>query len=316
VLGFFRDADDLQDPIIIGSISTEKGYEIGFSQNVDVTPTLYSSGDSLNLIPIAASLYGFSDPHGTFPLRTGADIPDSSTTANNAFSRSFFSKNNASVDIAGVGVADSSVESTLTTFDGKPSTTQLSGDLPSKIVSIARSEVGKVVETGYNTGPGIQKYWDSLNIKNSGGNPYCAAFVSWVVKQAGLESKKLPNTASSQYFLTWARNNLDIVTLTINPTSVKAGDIVVWSKGGGKGHVAIAGTSSDASGRYSSIDGNSGSGKGDGKEGVFEKNKSIKGAKGVISWKAGTSSSSSSGTTSATGAVNSALSNITNISAR
>lgn len=314
VLGFFRDADDLQDPIIIGSISTEKGYEIGFSQNVDVTPTLYSSGDSLNLIPIAASLYGFSDPHGTFPLRTGADIPDSSTTANNAFSRSFFSKNNASVDIAGIGVADSSVQSTLTTFDGKPSTTQLSGGLVDKIVSVAKGEAGNTIETGDNTGPGIKKYWD--HVGGGYGGPYCAAFVSWVLSQAGLESSKLPKSASSQYFLTWARNNLDIVTLTVNPTSVKRGDIIVWSRGAGKGHVGLASESSDSSGRYLAIDGNSGSGKGDGKQGVFEKYKNVRGAKAVISWKAGTSGSSSSGTTSATGAVNSALSNITNISAR
>lgn len=285
VLGFFRDEDDLQDPIIIGSISTEKGYEIGYSQNVDVTPSFYSSGESLNLIPAAASLFGFSDPHGTYPLRTGADLPDSSTTSQNAFSRSFYAKNNASLNIAGVGVADSVVESNLSSFENAPPSVALDGSLRSKIIAVARSDAGKVIEAGKNNAPGIKKYWNYLG---SGGPPlpYCAAFVSWVLAQTGLDPSKLPKTASSQFFLTWAKNNLDIVNLIVNPTGgVKAGDLIVWSRGGGQGHVGIASGDSDASGRYLAIDGNSGSGKGDGAQGVFEKTKNVRGAKAIISWK-------------------------------
>lgn len=291
VLGFFRDEDDLQDPIIIGSISTEKGYEIGYSQNVDVTPSFYASGETLKLLPTAASLYGFADPHGTFPLRTGADIPDSSTTSQNAFSTSFYAKNNASTNIAGVGVADSVVESNLSTFEDAPKSVSLDGSLRDRIISVARGEAGgNTVETaalGKNNHPNIKKYWSYLG---AGGPPlpYCAAFVSWVLAQAGLESSKCPKTASSQEFLSWARRNTDIVTLTVNPTGgVKAGDIIVWSSGGGKGHVGLASGPSDDSGRYEAIDGNSSSGDrdGKGKQGVFEKPKNVRGAKGLISWK-------------------------------
>jgi hypothetical protein len=299
VLGFFRDEDNLQDPIIIGSISTEKGYEIGYSQNIDVTPSLYSSGESLNLIPTAASLFGFADPHGTYPLRTGADIPDSSTTAQNAFSRSFYAKNNASLNIAGVGIADSVVENNLTSFeDAKPSI-NLGDNLRSNIISVARSDAGKVIEAGTgasgsdasagvrggkNDAPGIRKYWKYIGY---GGppQPYCAAFVSWVLGQAGLDASRAPKSASSQYFLTWAKKNLDIVNLIINPTSVKAGDIIVWSHGNGQGHIGFASGDSNASGVYMGIDGNTSSGKGDGQQGVFEKNKNVRGAKAVISWK-------------------------------
>jgi hypothetical protein len=300
VLGFFRDEDDLQDPIVIGSISTEKGYEIGYSQNVDVTPSFYSSGESLNLIPTAASLFGFSDPHGTYPLRTGADLPDSSTTSQNAFSRSFYAKNNASLNIAGVGVADSVVESNLSSFENAPPSVPLDGSLRSKIVAVAKSQAGSVVEAGTgssgsdasagvrggkNDAPGIREYWNHLG-SGKPPLPYCAAFVSWVLFKAGLDTSKLPKTASSQYFLTWAKKNLDIVNLIVNPTGgVKAGDIIVWSHGGGYGHVGLASGDSDASGRYLAIDGNTSSGAGDGKQGVFEKTKSVRGAKAVISWK-------------------------------
>jgi hypothetical protein len=289
VLGFFRDENDLQDPIIIGSISTEKGYEIGYSNNVDVTPSFYSSGETLKLLPTAASLYGFADPHGTYPLRTGADIPDSSTTSQNAFSASFYAKNNASLNIAGVGVADSVVESNLSSFEDAPKSTTLSGSLREKIISVARGEAGgRTIEgPAKNDHPNIRKYWSYLGAGKPP-LPYCAAFASWVIAQAGLDEKKCPKTASSQAFITWAKNNTDIVTLTVNPTrGVKAGDIIVWSSGGGKGHVGFASGDSDDSGRYEAIDGNSSSGTrdGKGKEGVFEKPKNVRGAKALISWK-------------------------------
>lgn len=284
VLGFFRDEDDLQDPIVMGSLSTEKGYEIGYSQNIDVTPSFRSSGESLNLVPTAASLFGFSDPHGTYPLRTGADIPDSSTTSQNAFSRSFYAKNNAAYSIAGVGVADGVVQNNLSTFEDAPPSVTLDGSLRSNLISFARRDAGQVIENSKNAAPGITKYW---NYVGTGGPPlpYCAAFMSWVIGQSGLDPSKLPKTASSQYFLTWARNNLDIVNIIVNPTGVKAGDIVVWTHGGGFGHVGLASGDSDGSGRYMAIDGNSSSGKGDGRQGVFEKTKNIRGAKAVISWK-------------------------------
>jgi hypothetical protein len=141
------------------------------------------------------------------------------------------------------------------------------------------------VRGGKNDAPGIREYWNHLG-SGKPPLPYCAAFVSWVLFKAGLDTSKLPKTASSQYFLTWAKKNLDIVNLIVNPTGgVKAGDIIVWSHGGGYGHVGLASGDSDASGRYLAIDGNTSSGAGDGKQGVFEKTKSVRGAKAVISWK-------------------------------
>jgi hypothetical protein len=150
---------------------------------------------------------------------------------------------------------------------------------------VVGSDASVGIRGGKNDAPGIRKYWSYLGSSMGPPNPYCAAFVSWVLAQSGLDSSKLPKTASSQYFLTWAKNNLDIVNLIVNPTGVKAGDIVVWTHGGGQGHVGFASGNSDASGRYMAIDGNSSSGKGDGQQGVFEKTKNVRGAKAVISWK-------------------------------
>jgi len=94
------------------------------------------------------------------------------------------------------------------------------GSIADKIVSVAVSQVG-VHETGYNTGPTVNKYIAYAG--GSPGQPWCAAFVSWVYGQAGMATVKTMSAGSMTGFGKDSR---------ANPTP---GDIVVW----GQDHTGI-----------------------------------------------------------------------------
>ena len=61
-----------------------------------------------------------------------------------------------------------------------------------RIVSIARSELGIREATGRNDGKRVEEYLSVCGLPK--GHPWCAAFVSWVFKQAGFAH---PRTAWS-----------------------------------------------------------------------------------------------------------------------
>ena len=122
----------------------------------------------------------------------------------------------------------------------------------SNMLSTLRGEVG-VRETSKNQGPGIAKYWPSTSYGSSGYSnrePWCAAFVSWVVESSGIITDNLPNTASAYGLIDWARRNSQ-VKLTMQPRSVKEGDIVVFSFS----HTGICTEASNGS-TFKSIEGN------------------------------------------------------------
>lgn len=52
-----------------------------------------------------------------------------------------------------------------------------------KLIPIARAELWVREETGNNDGRRVEEYLAAVGLKK--GDPYCAAFVSWVFKQAG-----------------------------------------------------------------------------------------------------------------------------------
>ena len=51
------------------------------------------------------------------------------------------------------------------------------------ITEIANSQLGVTELTGHNDGPKVQAYLSTVKLRT--GEPWCAAFVSWVYKQAG-----------------------------------------------------------------------------------------------------------------------------------
>jgi hypothetical protein len=152
---------------------------------------------------------------------------------------------------------------------------QVNGSI-SSLISAARGEVG-VVETSKNQGPGIAKYWTATDYQAGYNNraAWCAAFVTWSVRQSGIFSEAdRPKSAScfrGGGLEAWARSKSPRVVLTMSPSSVRAGDIVILSIS----HVAIATTASDLNGSFRTIEGNTNAaGSRDG-NGVWEKTRKL-----------------------------------------
>ncbi len=87
------------------------------------------------------------------------------------------------------------------------------------IVSIARSQLGQGETIADNKGKSVYKYTNGKAV------PWCAAFVSWTLKQSG---KDLPYALAAKSFIKIGKR-ID------NPRS---GDLLVLSRNGG-GHVGI-----------------------------------------------------------------------------
>ena len=243
VFGFFRDGDELQDPVVVAVIPS----------NQSVT------GERGN---------GFADPNGIFPISAGPDMPAGSTTfgygSNDAF-RNASSLNqftNATVGQGGIA----------STFQNTPTPITVNGSM-SSVIAKARGEVG-VKETSTNQGPGIAKYWSAVDY--SGGYndraPWCAAFVSWCIQQGGIFSDiDRPKHAAAFDFEKWARSKSPGVQLLSNPKTITAGMIVIFSSS----HIGIATTASDISGNFRTIEGNTNAqGSRDG-NGVWEKSRNV-----------------------------------------
>jgi hypothetical protein len=175
------------------------------------------------------------------------------------------------------------------TMDGGTTVPPLSGDAASRIIQAANSQVGV-------RSPGKQAYWDAVGW-NGLGNHWCAAFVTWCVKTAGvLPEASRPKTASALHFYNaWAGGaGKNYSEKIVNPSVVYAGDIVSRHRGAvgsGFGHVGLISVGSDASGMCETIEGNTGS-----PSGVHKRRKSIKEWKYVVRLKntSGDSSASSS----------------------
>ena len=249
VVGFFRDAKECQDPIIVGSVSSSSAVSsVAAQQN-----------------------QSFFDPYNV--SRTGNDIPASATSAGIANSESYMNRLNARNRTFATGIATGGPLETLEDA-AKPIT--ISSGAP--YIAIARGEIG-VIETSPNRGNGIQKYWSATSAPSGYGGPYCAAFVSWCIKQSGvIEESRRPKIAKAFDYENWARANSSIAKLNMNPRAVKAGDIVIFSGS----HAAIALTDSDASGKFSQISGNTTIPNGGGREGVASKNSNVASVKSSI----------------------------------
>jgi hypothetical protein len=172
---------------------------------------------------------------------------------------------------------------------------------PRKILAdIAAGEVG-IRETGRNQGPGIEKYWRATNYPTGYANrePYCAAFVCWVIWQAmqdghllGLTTSTRPRDAAVRNLVAWARRDgsgariiLPSKFILIPPA---AGDLIYFAFGGSTpNHIGIV-TGPPANGIVPTIEANTGAaGERDG-DGVWRKSRRATLASGIIrlAWKA------------------------------
>ena len=103
------------------------------------------------------------------------------------------------------------------------------------LVVAARSQLG-VAETSRNRGPGIAKFWTATSYPKGMENrePWCAAFVAWVVRQAMCEEPRLHLEESTRpkgaAVSAWAPAARRLGWLVFEPGNLAPapGDIVVF----------------------------------------------------------------------------------------
>lgn len=155
------------------------------------------------------------------------------------------------------------------------------GTIAARIVSIAANEIG-IRETSKNQGPGLAKYWTATSYGDgyTDRQPYCAAFVCWVVKQAVSDLShdySLPTSALAYDFEKWGKANSG-KGVSIVAGKVKPGDIFTLSA---ISHVGLISRVIDED-TVETIEGNTdGSGSREG-DGVYKRTRKISGFRKVI----------------------------------
>lgn len=96
-----------------------------------------------------------------------------------------------------------------------------------KWMHIAIDEIGEKEVAGSGNNPRIIEYHSATTLKSMADEiPWCAAFVSWCLEKAGIQSTK---SAWAKSYLNWGE-----------PLSVpKFGAVAVFSREGNKGHVGF-----------------------------------------------------------------------------
>jgi len=146
--------------------------------------------------------------------------------------------------------------------------------LPNDIIKVAKTQVG-IRETSKNHGEGIEKYWSATSYPEGYANrePYCAAAVCWIVREAMAASSKTwtfkrPRSASAFGFEEWSLAQDDSTkTKKIPRGDIEPGDLVIFKFS----HIGIATSRPNKDGHFATIEANTGpNGEREG-DGVWEK---------------------------------------------
>ena len=145
----------------------------------------------------------------------------------------------------------------LAELSAKDSPLNVSGNIPEKMVQLAREEIGVSEVDGTNCGPRVDQYKAATWLDASKGWPWCAAFICWLVRES-IEDEdvkfKRPRTAGAWDFENWAKQQIANGVDLRNPTNedIKAGDIVVFTFS----HIGLAVKDIDSRGYVKTIEGN------------------------------------------------------------
>ena len=145
----------------------------------------------------------------------------------------------------------------LAELSAKDSQLNVSGNIPEKMVQLAREEIGVSEVDGTNCGPRVDQYKAATWLDASKGWPWCAAFICWLVKES-IEDEdvkfKRPRTAGAWDFENWAKQQSGKGVELRKPTNedIKAGDIVIFTFS----HIGLAVKDVDSSGYVTTIEGN------------------------------------------------------------
>lgn len=154
--------------------------------------------------------------------------------------------------------------------------------IANKLVELAKTQVG-IRETSRNQGKGIEKYWSATTYPTGYKNrePYCAAFICWLVKEA-VKGTKVPfsllRSPVAYDSEKWARANAERgVKLLSNKSAPLPGDIFTLSAAS---HVGLVIKNNGKT--VTTIEGNtdrSGSREGDG---VYQRTRSVSSIRKLI----------------------------------
>ena len=145
----------------------------------------------------------------------------------------------------------------LAELSAKDSPLNVSGNIPEKMVQLAREEIGVSEVDGTNCGPRVDQYKAATWLDASKGWPWCAAFICWLVRES-IEDEdvkfKRPRTAGAWDFENWAKQQIANGGDLRKPTNedIKAGDIVVFTFS----HIGLAVKDIDSRGYVKTIEGN------------------------------------------------------------
>lgn len=141
------------------------------------------------------------------------------------------------------------------------------------VLQLAKKELGVREEGGNNRGSRVEAYLSAVGL--GAGNPWCAAFVCWVMKSAGV--KGFPMTGDTWELEAWAEREGILVN---NPM---AGDVFLLLDAQGKPmHTGfVAGVSSSM--MIDTIEGNTGVASDTDGDGVARKSRLIRGCR-YIRW--------------------------------
>ena len=111
-------------------------------------------------------------------------------------------------------------------------TTWNSAALQERTLFVARSQQKEgVKEVGNNWGPVVKMYLKVAGLRSPA--PWCAAFLTWCLVEAGADRKKLPKNPASTYF--WWKWAKDTDRTMVTPGR---GNVFVWNGKGG-GHIGL-----------------------------------------------------------------------------
>lgn len=103
-----------------------------------------------------------------------------------------------------IAIGSRTLSSSRVLVSSQQLTTQTTNQLTNHLLNIARSQIGIREATGNNDGTQVEAYLKVTNLPK--GNPWCAAFISWVYQKAGFEK---PQTAWSPALFPMARRTLN-----------------------------------------------------------------------------------------------------------
>lgn len=129
-------------------------------------------------------------------------------------------------------------------------------------------------ESGRNRGPFVEHVQELAGLGSGGGFAWCACFVYWACRRAGVGAGRLPSRgecAAVRRWVEWAGHHGRLVR------SPRRGDIFYWLEESGQGHIGFV-LGSPLLGIFATIEGNTDAGEGSREgDGVYRRTRTLRG---------------------------------------